>query len=149
MTTGINTDTILQTIKIEMKNVMTREADRVYTERPQVKPQTQLEKNFVKMLQLRNSNGGNEIKAASVGLLKTVKAKLSIQEAADDLIAEYLDCCMKSDKFVNDFVIRILTFGTFMRPVPELIKGHVDLFFHEWCHSQIYAVSENEEKAGN
>lgn len=95
LATGDSSDTIVQIARSEMNDLIAQEVDSLYAERSETKLQIQIVTNLFGMLQLGNSAVPEEIKTASVRLLKAFIFRLFSRGSANDLMSEYLDCCMK------------------------------------------------------
>lgn len=148
ITAGNDAYKIVQIVRKEMKDLIAQRFDRVYAERFQAEVHTQIEKTTVDMLQLGNSAAENGIKIASLGFLKTVPAEPFSREGAKDLVLEYSDCWMMSEKFMNDVVKQIVSDPAFIRPMARFIERHVDSCFDECRRSLLHAASGNIDKAG-
>lgn len=77
-----------------------------------------------------------------------VIAEIFGRSGADDLMSEYLDRCMKSDKFINDVIKRMESGAIFKRPGAGLTKRNIDPYSDECRLCQLHAMSEHVDRAG-
>lgn len=122
--------------KSEVKNVIAEEAGRVCAVRTQAEVQKRIEEALVDMLQLGTSACSNEIKRASVWFLEMFVLKLFSHEAGVDFMSDCLERWMKTDKFLNAVVKRIVSNPLFVWLVTGFIQQHVGSVIDEFCFTQ-------------